>query len=646
MGQWVFDDLRGAAVRRGPNEDLLFLTKQTGEGQYPGNDTLVREVLQNSVDARCGDRPVRVRLAIHEPGEAPRGRRLAQYFERLVRPLRGKDCRCDRRDVPKAPCRFLVCEDFGTRGLEGDPELFRDPATQRASGEEHQDFYWFWRNIGRSGKSGDDLGRWGLGKTVFRAASALGCMFGLTIRQSDRRRLLMGQAVLEIHQWKGKEYQPEGYWCAGQNDNGVPLPIEDPNEIEQFRREWRLTRRDEPGLSVVVPFIPPELQAEHLLQAVAVHFFIRILRGELVVEVAFPDGHTETLDERGIDEACRRRTWHGPKRTKRHTPPPIEFARQTLRVTNFVSTRLLGEDGVPELNEQSFDDHALHHARHQFASAALTSVRVRLWLPRRYGSGTQGHLDVHVRRQPDATRCDTYYVREGMTITKINARAALRGIQALVNVDSGPLANLLGDTEGPAHEDWDTSAERPDREWKAWKGRVKFVRGIVDRLVEVLTPSASDPDFDLLSEFFSVEQTAGPQRGNKPGKQRAEPPTVPPLEPTPKWFQVDQRAGGFTIRRVASVPMPQGAALRVSIAYDLPQGDPLRHWNLLDFRIGNADGALQPHGKGVRAELLAGNVVRLYDLAEDFRFAVSGFDQNRDLFLRVDDVSHRAETVE
>lgn len=646
MGKWVFEKLSGAAVRRQPQEHQLFRTEQTGEDEYAGSDTLVREALQNSLDARCGHEPVRVRLALHDASEAPSAERLAYYFDRLRPALRGKDDSFDLHGASSQPCRFLVCEDFGTRGLEGDPELFHNPPAQRASDGERQDFFWFWRNIGLSGKTGDDLGRWGLGKTVYRAASAVGCMFGVTIRQSDGRRLLMGQAVLQVHQWDGNEYQPEGYWCAEQNADGVPLAIEDPSEIEQFCREWHLARRSEPGLSVVVPFIPEQLQAKHLLQAVAVHFFSRIVRRELIVEVVFPDGHTETLDDQTIDQTCGRLAWDGPKRTKRHMAPPIEFARRTLRVTQFVETRLLGQDRVPELTEQSFDDHALQRARRTFSEGALTSVRVHLWLPRRDGRGARGQLDVHLQRVSDARRCDSYYVREGMTITKINSRAAQRGVQALVNVEPGPLANLLGDTEGPAHEDWDKSAERPNREWKAWKGRVQFVRGIVDRLVEVLTPPATEPDFDLLSKFFSLEQTGGPQRGKKTGREHAEPSAPPTIESAPKWFEIDAREGGFTIRRVAGVPMPPKAALKVSVAYDLPQGDPLRHWSPLDFRIGNGDGALEPRGKGVRAELLHGNVVRLYDLADQFRFSVVGFDQHRDLFIRVDDVSDLGEAAE
>lgn len=148
MGNWVFEELRGAAVRRDPNEAVLFKTEQTGEGEYAGNDALVREILQNAVDARSGNDPARVRLAIHNPGDAPAATRLAHYFERLQAPLTARQIEFDS-GVPSLPCRFLVCEDFGTRGLEGDTALFQDPSS---TDKTRQDFFWFWRNIGRSAR--------------------------------------------------------------------------------------------------------------------------------------------------------------------------------------------------------------------------------------------------------------------------------------------------------------------------------------------------------------------------------------------------------------------------------------------------------------------------------------------------------------
>ena len=73
-----------------------------------------------------------------------------------------------------------------------------------------------------------------MGKTVYRAVSRVGCMLGLTVRSSDRKRLLMGQAVLPIHRHEDKEYMPEGYWCGSENDDSLPMPIEDEEELRQF----------------------------------------------------------------------------------------------------------------------------------------------------------------------------------------------------------------------------------------------------------------------------------------------------------------------------------------------------------------------------------------------------------------------------
>ena len=190
MGRWVFEELRGGP-RRTPQEAELFKDKDADEGEYAGNDYLVREVIQNALDARAdgSKSPVKVRFAIHDSADAPSPCRLAYYFARLRAPLEAFQVDFSDKGAPDLVPRFLVCEDFGTRGLEGDEERFGGLKPGDAS---RQDFYWFWRNIGSSAKTGDDLGRWGLGKTVYRAVSRARCMLGLTVRRSDGRCLLKG----------------------------------------------------------------------------------------------------------------------------------------------------------------------------------------------------------------------------------------------------------------------------------------------------------------------------------------------------------------------------------------------------------------------------------------------------------------------
>lgn len=177
MTQWVFAKLDPAAVRRDPNESQLFKDDQAGENEYAGTDALVREILQNAMDAGTKDGAVRVRLALHADSEGPDSARKASYFRRLESALSSRQVGFNSKGHPELSGGFMVVEDFGTRGLGGNPLLSNAPDPDSKVKE---DFFWFWRNIGLSGKTGDDLGRWGLGKTVYRAASRVGCMFGLT----------------------------------------------------------------------------------------------------------------------------------------------------------------------------------------------------------------------------------------------------------------------------------------------------------------------------------------------------------------------------------------------------------------------------------------------------------------------------------
>ena len=64
-------------------------------------------------------------------------------------------------------------------------------------------FFSFFRAEGQSPKTGESLGRWGIGKQVFPTASRLHAMFGLTVRHENPERVLMGSAVARAHR-KGK----------------------------------------------------------------------------------------------------------------------------------------------------------------------------------------------------------------------------------------------------------------------------------------------------------------------------------------------------------------------------------------------------------------------------------------------------------
>lgn len=649
MTTWIFSPVSAASVRRDPNETELFKTEQAGEGEYSGTDALVREVIQNSLDAGHREEPVRVRFALHPSSDLPERDRLAHYFSRLEPALEFRDISFSE-GVPHLHNGFLVCEDFGTSGLAGDPNLVTDPPK---NSQDRQDFFWFWRNIGRSGKTGDDLGRWGLGKTVYRAASRVGCMFGLTVRKGDGRELLMGQAVLKIHRHNVSEYAPEGFWCSGAGANGTPLAIEAVEELDRFRYEWKLSRKHEPGLSVVVPYVAEELKAESLLRLVVVNFFLPIIKGELVVDVSGQlSGQRQEwrVDSSTISTICSELKWNGRVTLKLASAPPISFAKDCLKeATHCHQTKLLGESRVPSLDDLSFDEETLDIVRRKYLAEEIVAIKVKAVLPRKSGSPETGELLAFLQRTGSSDRYESYYVREGMTITKLNTKRSIRGVRGMVVVEPGSLASLLGDTEGPAHTTWDTSNdERPNRVWKTWKGRVTFFSNILDSLNELLTPKSSAPDFDLLSDFFSIEQAIGPQlnrRSKKHGEQGEKPPFSPP-PPTPRWYRLNGRPGGFTIADSVTPPTEVGSILRVSVAYDLPSGNPMKAWSKFDFDFKDKNSRLQFTGNGVNVKAKAGNIMEIEVTKSDFQVTATGFDIHRDLFVRIDETAGDEETSE
>jgi len=611
MSQWIFAEQSGAAVRRDPQETELFKTEDAGENEYAGTDALVREVIQNSMDAATGDGPVRLRFGLHRNHELPSRAVLASYFARLEPALHHRDVDFDDDGVPKLDSGFLVCEDFGTCGLGGDVGLAKDPSIDH---RRREDFFWFWRNIGRSGKTGDDLGRWGLGKTVYRAASRVGCMLGLTVRAEDNRRYLMGQAVLRLHEHEGTEYAPEGFWCSGNRHDGLPLPISEDSQITQFASDWHLTRTTQPGLSVVVPYVTDALRGESILRLVTINFFVPILKGDLVVDVSgpgLPDGQSIVrVDANSIEDVCRALKWGGIVSNKQSCPPPLSLVRASLHASNeFVETNLLGTSGMPVIDDNAFEKEDRDKLRQCYKEESLVAIRVRIALPLKAAGHDEGEILVYLRRKSGTERFESYYVREGMTITRLNSKRNLRGVEAWVMVEPGPLASLLGDTEGPSHISWDTSNdERPNRRWKTWKGRVKFASKIVDALAEYLTPPTEEADFDLLSDFFSIENTSSPKPGRRPNERgKSDKPFTPP-EPTPRWYRSTPKPSGFRVTSSPALRVPDNAVLRISVAYDMSGGNPLRHWSRFDFDFRSKDQKqkIDFKGKGIEATLRNG----------------------------------------
>src|SRR5262249_25880984 len=157
-------------------------------------------------DARRNGQVVRVRIHSSGPEGALPGAAVAPFLTGAWPHLQARQNGLREVPRPDEVCQHLVFEDFGTTGLDGDPNQWH-----RVEGVKNG-FFTFFRAEGHSDKGELDRGRWGVGKTVFPRASRISTFWGVTTRASDGRRYLMGRSILKSHQITESRFVPDGYY--------------------------------------------------------------------------------------------------------------------------------------------------------------------------------------------------------------------------------------------------------------------------------------------------------------------------------------------------------------------------------------------------------------------------------------------------
>ena len=173
LPEWNFAQRQRMSKQRDPVQGEFFNT----ESIETAADEIVREAFQNSLDAGVVF-PVRVRIYVSGPDGALAPAKAAHYFKNLRR--HADSCGAPTHLLDK-PCSFVVLEDFGTTGLRGDELTAEEPE----HGEKN-DFFYFFRAEGKSGKAGADRGRWASENTSFPKPAA--CMSSSASLYASRQR--------------------------------------------------------------------------------------------------------------------------------------------------------------------------------------------------------------------------------------------------------------------------------------------------------------------------------------------------------------------------------------------------------------------------------------------------------------------------
>ncbi len=625
MAEWHFKPKEAGDTIREPIQSEFFTANAISD---PGN-ALVREGIQNSLDA-ASDAKVIVRIRFVESGHIPDAKQVRPFMNGAWEHMLADSTGLDPQAIPPVndSCPYIVFEDFGTTGLEGDPEMAFKPITG-----ERNHFYHFFRAEGQSDKSESDRGSWGVGKTVFPRSSRISSMFGLTVRADDNRRLLMGRMILKSH-YVGKDYYQDGYYGEPAAGGGkIILPIEDAVLIQEFCDVFDLQRGQDPGLSIVVPWPDAEIQEKAIARAVLSGYFYPIMIGQLEVlvetegvEAIFSNVSIESeIQDIGDDFSA-------------DLLPLLRLTKWAIDLPDEerVVLETPSADRAWQWSRELFPDEKLLSLRKHFEQGDRIAIRVPVTVRAQSGSREGSFFDVFMERDPNDKRGQPIFVRDGIIIPNVRPPRT-RGVRAIVIVTDQPLASFLRNAENPSHTEWQHDGSNFRGKYVSGRSDLEFLRRCVHETTRILMEETRDEDPMLLIDLFSLPAQAEepPTRIQKPGTEAGAKPTptikIPPPKPEP--YRVSRSRDGFSIRP-GPVPMKEPFILEIRVAYDVRRGNPLLNYNISDFDLSKDPIKFEPKPQGVKIISVEENTICIEVMNPDFRFTVVGFDEKRDLYVR------------
>jgi len=606
---WNFRELEPGWPDRTPHESEFFRLTEPAEA-------VVREFIQNSLDARISNGPenkVRIRINFNKTSKDS----INSFFSGIEEHLEACDYIIpeENQTVP-----YIVIEDFNTTGLDGDITL-----------GSKSNFSNFWHGEGTSTKGGRKAGRWGLGKVTFHLASTLKIFWGYTKRADDDRKLLMGKALLKPHTIGSRNYIYLGYYAQNQWD-----PIDDEEMITLFKTAFNISRDNEPGLSIVIPYPDDEINYLNVVQGIVEHYFYAILNGMLEIELENYDNKIE-LNKNNLCSIITTGELVNIDWSK-HLLQAIDFVRIASSENNTESFEEI--DGtLLDITENSFNNLAL--LKTKFNRNEMCCFRIPIVVTDNEGNESPTYFKIYLQKIPELNRAVEYYIRSGILVSDIR-NLGRRPVMALLSAEDETIAKFLGDCETPAHTDWKERTEGFREKYSKAVRTLRFIKNSISDIVKILDEPPQGRIKDFLLDIFSIPIIPESVKESRKRYKKTPPTPEPEITNREPFFVVTKTSGGFniTVNQKADV-RSYPVSGRVKIAYDTRRGDPFKNYEIFDFNVNKKP--IRRSVKRCRIISAENNEIIFQALKSNFKFDLSGFDESRDLVLSVRKVDNEKE---
>lgn len=590
-------------------------------------EILVRETLQNPLDARSSDSAVRVHYKLVTVDLAASEFARSIFSDDWIAHFRaGGLIESDERPQKMT---FLVIEDFGTTGLEGS---YTDSSQEGPA----ENWNAFWFREGEGAKTTKSNGGAGQGKITLYLASKLRSVFALTKRRSDGVELLFGCCRFKRnYKLPGDDnrWAKEARWGATSDYQKLSLPITGASMLGGMKAELGLARGSEHGTTFMVPMPTDDVTEASLCNAVVNEFYFAINRGRLIVQV----GET-VLDASSIAGVADEMN-QGCRLSKGFR----SFLEVTAKSTECSATATVKESWEKEtvLGPVRFDDIELANLKEKFGSSELVSVDFPLIVKRKQPrEEVVAKFRVFLQQDEDAELSQELFVRQDLGIDgekRLKSARTLAPVMALTFVQDSNLSDLLVAAEEPTHRNWNARRPKLIAQYRSPNDVLNAVRNAALRLVKLITPEGIRDETALAIYFADPASEATKRQGGgglkeAPHGEPKEPKDIP--EPRPKPVSVKLQPAGFEVRAKAVEGVAFPIDCEVTLAYATAVGNAFKLWDAADFWIDDSSTYPRRHSEVSRLTTDL-NVMKFRLEKEDSWIAVSGFAQNRQLELRV-----------
>jgi hypothetical protein len=621
--KWRFGEVGVDDSVNDPQDDVYF--KGTDK-----SEAIVREFIQNALDAQREDADqVKVTIKIGRQQTED----MSEFIGKLDSHLDWSGFKHDQHTFPEH--RYMVVEDFGTQGLTG------EYVKQEVGKDSKSRFFSFWWEKGQSDKSGSTIGSWGLGKTTNHMASEIKSFWGLTIRDTDKKEILMGKSMLSPHYSDDEtHYQADGRF---RRDDELGTPVLEQDVIEDFRETFPLERsRDDPGFSIIIPYLDQNIDYESIIKSSIIHYSFAIMLGDLEVEVIKVDAEGDRVDkteitEDNIDEVAKEMTWNDLSWEDRDVSSTLDFCRDAT--SQFKNDDLLELEGITDI-EQIKERDDFEDIKKQFNEGEIKGFKIPVTLEPDGEDLIETSFAVIIEKYPDeGVDPDEFYVREGILLPDESSRSLrTRSVRGVLLAYGDDISDFLSGAEEPAHEKWNERMDEYKDEYENAPSTLRFIRNSLSDLI-VNLDETEERTLEGVLDIFAVpteEISELEDKGNDndeddntddgdggpgedgPGKD---------IEPTKEKVNLSQTDQGFKADAVAEAEeYPQERRIRV--AYDSESSDAFKAHSKYDFDL---EEDISIDKKDVEIIETGLNSIKFSLKSEDAYIEFSGFDKNRDL---------------